>query len=106
MPAPKTPNTAKATVASIAKRTRAKHDRWAAEMREDRWLVVAEPRCPACGGNLDSMGDMTICVKCGDEYEDLDTLWDRAVTEARKEMGGHRQPDREGSLRRDGSAPA
>jgi len=75
------------TDAASEARRRIGQETMAAKLRvTGRWLVVEEPRCATCGGDLNSMGDMTICIKCGDEFEDPGTLWDRAIAEARKEM--------------------
>jgi hypothetical protein len=40
MPAPRTPNTSAATATSVKNRKRAKHDKWAAEMREWGWTCT------------------------------------------------------------------
>lgn len=40
MPAPRTPNVTKATATSVRNRKRAKHDKWAAEMREWGWTCT------------------------------------------------------------------
>ncbi len=47
MPAPHQPNTADATRASVAARTRAKHDRWATELRDAGFLVLPPEALPA-----------------------------------------------------------
>lgn len=40
MPTPRNPNTSAATVASVAVRRRAKHEKWAAEMRDAGWTCT------------------------------------------------------------------
>lgn len=69
MPAPKNPNTSAATEASVAARARAKHNKWAAEMRAAGWIVEPPGRngstIEACDGLTEAQVDHFVQAPCG-----------------------------------------
>lgn len=80
MPAPKVPNWAPGIAASVKSRRRGKHERWAAEMRDEGWGVDT-PEKAAARKQFDAAVNWVVNRLDLDEVDTFQALADGLVAE-------------------------